>query len=54
VIAEAGNDILVSAVTVAEIAIKTSLGKVTAPDDLLEVIAQTRRTSQFPEGRYRR
>jgi PIN domain nuclease of toxin-antitoxin system len=54
VIAEASNDILASAVTVAETAIKTSPGKVTAPEDLLEVIAQTRRASQFPESRYRR
>ncbi|WP_136709592.1 type II toxin-antitoxin system VapC family toxin [Agromyces sp. H66] len=37
-IADASNIVLVSAMTVAEIAIKTSLGKLDAPDDLLPTL----------------
>lgn len=37
-IADASNVVLVSAMTVAEIAIKTSLGKLEAPDDLLPTL----------------
>lgn len=37
-IADASNIVLVSAMTVAEIAIKTSLGKLDAPDDLLQTL----------------
>jgi PIN domain nuclease of toxin-antitoxin system len=37
-IADASNIVLVSAMTVAEIAIKTSLGKLEAPDDLLPTL----------------
>jgi len=37
-IADASNVVLVSAMTIAEIAIKTSLGKLEAPDDLLPTL----------------
>ena len=37
-IADASNLVLISAVTVAEIAIKASLGKLDAPDDLLPTL----------------
>ena len=37
-IADASNIVLVSSMTVAEIAIKTSLGKLEAPDDLLPTL----------------
>ena len=37
-IADASNIVLISAMTVAEIAIKTSLGKLDAPDDLLPTL----------------
>lgn len=37
-IADASNVVLVSSMTVAEIAIKTSLGKLDAPDDLLPTL----------------
>jgi len=37
-IADAANIVLVSSMTVAEIAIKTSLGKLEAPDDLLPTL----------------
>ena len=37
-IADASNTVLVSAMTVAEIAIKASLGKLDAPDDLLPTL----------------
>ncbi|GAA4383687.1 type II toxin-antitoxin system VapC family toxin [Agromyces bauzanensis] len=37
-ISDASNIVLVSAMTVAEIAIKTSLGKLAAPDDLLPTL----------------
>lgn len=37
-IADAGNTVLVSAMAVAEIAIKVSLGKLDAPDDLLPTL----------------
>ncbi|MBX3098495.1 MAG: type II toxin-antitoxin system VapC family toxin [Salinibacterium sp.] len=39
-IEDGDNDILVSSVSVAEIAIKRSQGKVTAPADLLNVLAE--------------
>lgn len=39
-IEDGANDILVSSVSVAEIAIKRSLGKVTTPADLLNVLAE--------------
>ncbi|UOE42895.1 type II toxin-antitoxin system VapC family toxin [Agromyces larvae] len=38
IIADASNDLLVSAVVVAEISIKASLGKLDVPDDLENVI----------------
>ncbi|WP_448006180.1 type II toxin-antitoxin system VapC family toxin [Agromyces bauzanensis] len=37
-IADASNIVLVSAMTIAEIAIKTSLGRLDAPDDLLPTL----------------
>jgi PIN domain nuclease of toxin-antitoxin system len=37
-IADASNTVLISSVTVAEIAIKASLGKLDAPDDLLPTL----------------
>ena len=37
-IADASNIVLISSMTVAEIAIKTSLGKLEAPDDLLPTL----------------
>lgn len=41
VIADANNDVFVSAVSVAEIAIKTSLGKLEAPDGLIDAVAES-------------
>ncbi|NNC12904.1 type II toxin-antitoxin system VapC family toxin [Planctomonas sp. JC2975] len=38
IIGDTGNELLVSSVTVAEIAIKSSLGKLTSPDDLVSVL----------------
>jgi len=38
-VADSRNDVLVSAVSVAEISIKASLGKLEAPDDLVETLA---------------
>jgi PIN domain nuclease of toxin-antitoxin system len=38
-LADGSNELLVSAASVWEIAIKRSLGKLTAPDDLVEVVA---------------
>lgn len=40
IVADPGNEILVSAVTVTEIAIKASLGKLDAPDDVTGAIAE--------------
>ena len=39
VIADSDNEVFVSAVTVAEISIKASLGKLTVPDGLVQTIA---------------
>jgi PIN domain nuclease of toxin-antitoxin system len=38
-VADSQNDVLISAVRVAEISIKASLGKLEAPDDLVETLA---------------
>ena len=40
VIADGGNEVFVSAVSIAEIAIKRSQGKLTAPSELLTVLAE--------------
>lgn len=40
IIADANNDVCVSAVTVAEIAIKCSLGKLQAPDNVMKILGQ--------------
>lgn len=40
-IADGANEVLVSAISVAEIAIKASLGKLYAPDDIAAAIAES-------------
>lgn len=39
-ITDGRNDVYVSSVSIAEIAVKTSIGKLTAPDDLLGALAK--------------